>query len=221
MKILIVEDDTELAAAIAKVVEQAGWLAETCGDGGEAAFLGATESYDAAVVDLGLPVQDGISVIRHWREQGRDFPVLILTARHRWSDKLAGFSSGADDYLTKPVQLEEVTLRLSALLRRARGHGDAVLRVGPLELDTVAQRFLFEGAPLTLTAQEHRILAYLMHHAGEVVSRTQIGEHVYARDLEPDSNTVDVLIGRIRKKLGTPLIHTERGMGFRLAVQDS
>ncbi len=220
MRVLIVEDDAQLAASLAKTVERAGWLAETCGDGGQAAFLGATENYDAAVVDLGLPVQDGISVIRHWREQGREFPVLILTARNRWSDKLAGFSSGADDYLTKPFQLEEVALRLSALLRRVRGHGGAVLRVGGLEFDTVASRFLMEGAPLSLTAQEHRILAYLMHHAGEVVSRTEIGEHVYARDLEPDSNTVDVLIGRIRRKLGMPLIHTERGLGFRLAAPE-
>src|SRR5690606_1203730 len=155
-------------------------------------------SYDAAVVDLGLPGRDGVSLIRHWREQGRDFPVLILTARNRWSDKLAGFGAGADDYLTKPFQLEEVVLRLRALMRRVRGHSDAVLTGGPLRFATVNSRFSVDDEPLQLTAQEQRILSYLMHHAGQVVSRSEIAEHVYQRDLEPDSNTVDVLIGRIR-----------------------
>ena len=216
MRVLIVEDDAQLARRIAQVVEQAGLLPETCADGSEAEFLGATESYDAAVVDLGLPGRDGVSLIRHWREQGRDFPVLILTARNRWSDKLAGFGAGADDYLTKPFQLEEVVLRLRALLRRVRGHADTVLSVGSLRYDTVNSRFFVDDAPLQLTAQEQRILSYLMHNAGQVVSRSEIAEHVYQRDLEPDSNTVDVLIGRIRKKLGHPLIRTERGLGFRL-----
>lgn len=220
MRVLIVEDDAELAQRIAQVIQQAGLLPETCADGGEAEFLGATESYDAAVVDLGLPGRDGVSLIRHWREQGRDFPVLILTARNRWSDKLAGFGAGADDYLTKPFQLEEVVLRLRALLRRVRGHADAVLSVGPLRYDTVNSRFFVDDAPLQLTAQEQRILSYLMHNAGQVVSRSEIAEHVYQRDLEPDSNTVDVLIGRIRKKLGHPLIRTERGLGFRL-IEDA
>lgn len=221
MRVLIVEDDAELARRIAQVVEQAGLLPETCGDGSEAEFLGATESYDAAVVDLGLPGRDGVSLIRHWREQGRDFPVLILTARNRWSDKLAGFGAGADDYLTKPFQLEEVVLRLRALLRRVRGHADTVLSVGPLRYDTVNARFFVDDAALQLTAQEQRILAYLMHNAGQVVSRSEIAEHVYQRDLEPDSNTVDVLIGRIRRKLGHPLIRTERGLGFRLTEDAS
>lgn len=217
MRVLIVEDDVQLAERIAQSVAQAGLLPELCHDGCKAEFLGATESYDAAVVDLGLPGRDGISLIQHWREQGCQFPVLILTARSRWSDKLAGFGAGADDYLTKPFQLEEVALRLRALIRRTRGHADAVLQVGPLRYDTVASRFTLDETPLQLTAQEQRILAYLMHHAGRIVSRSDIAEHVYQRDLEPDSNTVDVLIGRIRKKLGRPLIHTERGLGFRLA----
>lgn len=217
MRILVVEDDVALAQRIAQSLAQAGFLPELCHDGAEADFLGATERYAAAVVDLGLPSQDGISLIRHWREQGNNFPVLILTARGRWSDKLAGFGAGADDYLTKPFQLEEVALRLHALLRRASGHAAAVLQVGPLCYDTLASRFSLDDAPLQLTAQEQRILAYLMLHAGEVVSRSDIAEHVYQRDMEPDSNTVDVLIGRIRKKLGHALIHTERGLGFRLA----
>ncbi len=220
MRVLVVEDDRELAERLCRVLGDAGLLAEHAADGDQAAFLGATEDYDAAVLDLGLPGRDGISVLHHWREQKRDFPVLILTARNRWSDKLSGFGAGADDYLAKPFHLEEVVLRVRALLRRARGHADAVLRVGPLEFDTHSSRFTLDEQPLQLTAQEQRILAYLMHRTGQVVSRSEIGEHVYARDLEPDSNTVDVLVGRIRRKLGRPLIHTERGLGFRLAAED-
>lgn len=221
MRLLIVEDDARLASNLAQVTEQAGLLAEICGDGSEADFLGATESYDAAVVDLGLPGLDGVSLIQRWRDQGCDFPILILTARNRWSDKLAGFGAGADDYLTKPFQLEEVVLRLHALLRRAHGHHDTVLQAGPLRYDTVHSRFSLEGKALHLTAQEQRILSYLMHHQGRIVSRSEIAEHVYHRDLEPDSNTLDVLIGRIRKKLGQPLIRTERGLGFRLSATES
>ena len=218
MRVLLVEDDAILAGRLRDVLEQAGLLVEIAGDGTQAAFLGCTEDYDAAVLDLGLPGQDGISVLHHWREHGRDLPVLILTARGRWSDKLAGFGAGADDYLTQPLHLEEVVLRLRALVRRTRGHADPVLRVGALAFDTLSSRFTLDGQPLTLTAQEQRILAYLMHRPDQVVSRSEIGEHVYARDLEPDSNTVDVLIGRIRRKLGRPLIHTERGLGFRLSA---
>jgi two-component system OmpR family response regulator len=220
MRVLLVEDDAALAERLREVLQTAGLLVEIATDGRQAAFLGCTEDYDAAVLDLGLPGQDGISVLHHWREQGRDLPVLILTARGRWSDKLAGFGAGADDYLTKPLQLEEVVLRLRALVRRARGHADPVLRVGTLEFDTVTSRFALDGRTLAFTAQEQRILAYLMHRPDQVVSRSEIGEHVYARDLEPDSNTVDVLIGRIRRKLGRPLIRTERGLGFRLSADD-
>ncbi len=218
MRVLIVEDDIALAERIAESLIQGGLLPELCHDGREAGFLGATERYAAAVVDLGLPGMDGVSLIRHWREQGGDFPVLILTARSRWSDKLAGFGAGADDYLTKPFQLEEVALRLHALLRRSGGHAVPMLEVGPLRYDTMTSRFSLDDLPLHLTAQEQRILAFLMHRAGQVVSRSDIAEQVYQRDLEPDSNTVDVLIGRIRRKLGNHrLIHTERGLGFRLA----
>jgi two-component system OmpR family response regulator len=218
MRILVVEDDPELARQLAEVIQGAAMLAEVVSDGEEAAYLGAVEEYDAAVLDLGLPRRDGISVLGHWREQGREFPVLILTARSRWSDKLAGFGAGADDFLAKPFELDEVPLRLRALLRRRHGHAAAVLRAGPLELDTTTSRFRLDGAALALTAQEQRILAYLMHRAGELVTRIEIGEHVYARDLERDSNTVDVLIGRIRRKIGHQLIQTERGLGFRLVT---
>ncbi|KAB2920235.1 MAG: response regulator transcription factor [Dechloromonas sp.] len=217
MRVLVVEDDAELAASIAAGLRQDGMIAETVGNGDEAAFLGCTEDYDAAVLDLGLPGQDGVSVLRHWREQGRRMPVLVLTARGRWSDKLASFDAGADDYLTKPFLQEEVALRLRVLKRRSLGHASPILQAGPLQYDANADRFTLDGQPLSMTAQEQRILAYLMQRKGHVVTRSEISEHVYARDLDPDSNTLDVLIGRIRRKLGHPLIHTERGRGFRLA----
>lgn len=218
---LIVEDDVELARSIGDSLRQAGMLAETVADGGEACFLGCTEDYDAAVLDLGLPGQDGISVLRHWREQGRHLPVLILTARGRWSDKLAGFDAGADDYLTKPFLHEEVALRLRALHRRTQGRSMPVIEAGPLQYDGNADRFTLHGSNLTLTAQEQRILAYLIQNKERVVSRAEISEHVYARDLDPDSNTLDVLVGRIRRKLGLNLIHTERGRGFCLRAPDN
>jgi two-component system OmpR family response regulator len=221
MKVLLVEDDRELAARIAAALSADGMIVDTVHDGDEAAFVGSTEDYDAAVLDLGLPGQDGVSVLRHWREQGRRLPVLVLTARGRWSDKLASFDAGADDFLTKPFLHEEVALRLRVLKRRALGHSSPILQAGPLSYDANADRFTLAGAPLNLTAQEKRILAYLIQRKGCVVSRNEISEHVYARDLDPDSNTLDVLIGRIRRKLGVPLIQTERGRGFCLTEVDA
>ncbi|HOI52656.1 MAG TPA: response regulator transcription factor [Azonexus sp.] len=221
MKVLLVEDDRELAAKIAAALSADGMIVDTVHDGDEAAFVGSTEDYDAAVLDLGLPGQDGVSVLRHWREQGRRLPVLVLTARGRWSDKLASFDAGADDFLTKPFLHEEVALRLRVLKRRALGHSSPILQAGPLSYDANADRFTLDGAPLNLTAQEKRILAYLIQRKDCVVSRNEISEHVYARDLDPDSNTLDVLIGRIRRKLGVPLIQTERGRGFCLTEVDA
>ena len=218
MRVLVVEDDEKLAAQLAAALGAAGFAVDVEHDGREAAFAGSVEPYDAAVLDLGLPGQDGVSVLREWREGGCHWPVLVLTARNRWSDKLASFDAGADDYLTKPFMTEEVVLRLRAMLRRAAaGSGAGELRAGELVYEVGAGRFLWQGRALQLTAQEHKILAYLMHHCGQLVTRTEISEHVYARDLDPDSNTIDVLIGRIRRKLGAPqLIRTERGQGFRL-----
>lgn len=220
MRVLIVEDDRELAESLARVLDESGMVAEIATNGREADFLGCTEKYDAAVLDLGLPELDGVSVLQHWREQGRRFPVLILTGRGRWSDKLSGFGAGADDYLTKPFMHEEVVLRLRALMRRAYGHAEPVLQVGPLSYDTHQGRFSMDGRRLSFTAQEERILAYLMHQPGVVLSRTDISEHVYARDSDPDSNAIDVLISRIRRKLGTPMIRTIRGRGFALVPPD-
>lgn len=217
MRILVVEDDAALAAQLQGALQRAGFSVDVESDGDAASFAGSTEQYDAAVLDLGLPLRDGLTVLRDWREAGCQWPVLILTARNRWSDKVAGFTAGADDYLTKPFMLDEVVLRLRAMLRRTAGSAGTLLKAGPLEYDVTAGRFWLDGQTLQLTAQEHKILVYLMHHPNRVLTRTEISEHVYARDLDPDSNTLDVLIGRIRRKLGQPdLLVTERGQGFRL-----
>lgn len=216
MRVLVAEDDEALASRICAALREAGLSAEACSDGAEAEFRGATEAFDAAVLDLGLPTLDGLSVLYRWREQGIALPVLILTARGRWHDKLAAFNAGADDYLTKPFLLDEVVLRVRALIRRAHGHASPLIVCGPLSLDVHAGRFTLDGASLSLTAQESRILGYLMHHIGRIVSRSELGEHVYEGGQDPDSNVIDVLIGRIRRKIGPGLLHTHRGQGFRL-----
>ena len=217
MRILVVEDEPVLALRLQQTLEAAGFAVDVAYDGEEGWHLGDTEPYDAAVLDLGLPKIDGVSILQKWRAAGRQLPVLILTARSRWSEKLAGFQAGADDYMTKPFEMDEVVYRLRALIRRAAGHAQPELHCGPLRLDTLAGRFSLDGVPLQLTAQEFRILSYLMHHAGAVVSRTELMEHVYDRHFDSDSNVLEVLIGRIRRKLGADLIHTVRGLGYRLA----
>ncbi|WP_397608604.1 response regulator transcription factor [Silanimonas sp.] len=218
MRLLLVEDDAPLREAVRGALVAEGWVVDACADGDEALWLGTEEPFDAAVLDLGLPRRDGISVLQAWREAGRNFPVLVLTARNRWNDKLAGFGAGADDYLTKPFEIDEVVLRLKALIRRASGHASSVIRVGALELDTLANRFRVDGRGLALTAGEYRLLAFLAHHAGRTVPRNELAEHLYDRDFDLDSNVIDVQIGRIRKKLAPhKLLHTDRGLGFRLA----
>jgi two-component system OmpR family response regulator len=217
MRILVVEDEPVLALRLQQTLEAAGFAVDVAYDGEEGWHLGDTEPYDAAVLDLGLPKIDGVSILQRWRAAGRRLPVLILTARSRWSEKMVGFQAGADDYMTKPFEMDEVVYRLRALIRRAAGHAQPELSCGPLRLDTLAGRFSLDGVPLQLTAQEFRILSYLMHHAGAVVSRTELMEHVYDRHFDSDSNVLEVLIGRIRRKLGTDLIHTVRGLGYRLA----
>jgi two-component system OmpR family response regulator len=186
------------------------------GDGKEADLLGRTEPYDAVVLDLGLPQLDGLSVLRGWRSDGVAVPVLILTARGRWSEKQSGFSAGADDYLVKPFELGEAVLRVQALVRRSRGHASPEIRAGALRLDTHRGEFTLAGEPVALTAQEYRLLAYLAHHAERVVSRSELLDHVYERSLDPDSNVVDVLLARVRRKIGAERIETLRGRGFRL-----
>jgi two-component system OmpR family response regulator len=216
MRILVIEDEPALALRLQQTLESAGFVVDVAYDGEEGWHLGDTESYDAAVLDLGLPKIDGVTILRRWRESGRAFPVLILTARSRWSEKMAGFQAGADDYMTKPFEMDEVVYRLHALIRRAAGHAQPELACGKLRLDTLAGRFSFDGVPLQLTAQEFRILSYLIHHAGKLVSRSELIEHVYDRHFDNDSNVLEVLIGRIRRKLGADLIHTVRGQGYRM-----
>lgn len=216
MRILLVEDEPRIAAALAVALRGAGYAVDLAADDEEALFLGETEPYDAAVLDLGLPRLDGLSVLRRWRAGGRDLPVLILTARGSWRDKVEGIDAGADDYLGKPFAIEELLARLRALLRRAAGRASPVLRHGGIEVDTRAARVAVDGRPVPLTALEYRILAYLMHRADRVVSQTELTEHVYAQDFDRDSNTIEVMIGRLRRKLGRSSIATVRGLGYRM-----
>jgi two-component system OmpR family response regulator len=192
-------------------------VADTARNGIDAHFMGDTEPYDAVILDIGLPQMDGITVLKKWRAAGRAMPVLILTARDSWHEKVAGIDAGADDYLTKPFHMEELLARLRALIRRAGSHASAELACGPLTLDTRSSRVALDGRGLTLTSHEYRVLAYLMHHQGEIVSRSDLIEHIYAQDYDRDSNTVEVFIGRLRKKLPPGLIETVRGLGYRLA----
>jgi two-component system OmpR family response regulator len=216
MRLLVVEDDPDLGRQLEAALSDAGYAVDLAGDGDEGHFLGDTEPYDAVVLDLGLPGMDGLSALERWRQDGRTFPVLILTARDRWSEKVAGFDAGADDYVAKPFHIEEVLARLRALLRRAAGHASAELTCGPLRLDTRTGRVSVDSNPVKLTALEYRLLAYLMHHPGEVISRSELTEHLYDQDFDRDSNTIEVFVGRIRKKLGIDLIGTVRGLGYRL-----
>lgn len=218
MRLLVVEDDPILLRQLRERLGTEGYAVDAAIDGAEAAFLGSSEPYDAIVLDLGLPRRDGLSVLRSWREEGLSIPVLILTARDHWHDKVLGIDAGADDYLAKPFHMEELLARLRALIRRARGHASSELRAGSIVLDTRTGTVTTDGQPLDLTGYEFRVLSYLMHHAGEVVSRTELTEHVYAQDFDRDSNTIEVFIGRLRKKLGGDLIKTVRGLGYRLEI---
>jgi len=216
MRVLVVEDDPDLGRQLSEALSQAGYAVDLAPDGEEGHFLGETEPYDAAVLDLGLPKMDGVRVLEKWRTSGKDMPVLILTARDRWSEKVAGFDAGADDYLTKPFVTEELLARLRALMRRAAGHASAALECGDLRVDTRAARASVNGEPIKLTAHEYRVLSYLMHHQGRVVPRTELVEHIYDQDFDRDSNTIEVFVGRLRRKIGSNRILTERGLGYRL-----
>jgi two-component system, OmpR family, response regulator len=221
MRILIVEDDPNLNRQLCEAVSDAGYVVDRAFDGEEGHFLGDTEPYDAVVLDVGLPKMDGISVLERWRRDGRKMPVLILTARDRWSDKVSGIDAGADDYVTKPFHIEEVMARVRALIRRAAGHASSEIHCGPLRLDTRASKATVNGAPLKLTSHEYRLLAYLMHHRGKIVSRTQLIEHLYDQDFDRDSNTIEVFVGRLRRKIGLDLIETVRGLGYRMNDVDA
>src|ERR1700742_498630 len=218
MRVLIVGDDTDLARQLKGALADAGYAVDHAPDGEEAQFLGDTEPYDAIVLDLGLPKIDGVSDLERWRKDGMATPVLILTARDGWSQKVAGFDAGADDYLTKPFHTEELLARLRALLRRTAGHASAVLQCGELMLDPKAARASVKGEPLRLTSLEYRLLHYLMMHQGRVISRTELVEHLYDQDFDRDSNTIEVFVGRLRKKVGADRIETVRGLGYRLVA---
>jgi two-component system, OmpR family, response regulator len=217
VRLLVVEDDKDLNRQIVTALEQAGYAVDKAFDGEEGLFLGETEPYDAVILDLGLPVIDGVSVLQAWRRAGKVMPILILTARDRWSDKVAGFDAGADDYVVKPFHVEELLARLRALLRRAAGHATSELICGPLRLDTRSSRVVVDGNPIKLTSHEYRLLSYLMHHQGRVVSRSELVEHLYDQDFDRDSNTIEVFVGRLRRKLGVEVLQTVRGLGYMCA----
>jgi two-component system, OmpR family, response regulator len=216
VRVLVVEDEAVLAQHLAAALGDAGYAIDTAADGERADFLAQTESYDAIVLDLGLPKIDGLTLLRRWRDLDVTTPVLVLTARGSWHEKVQGIDGGADDYVAKPFRMEEVLARLRALIRRAAGHGSSSLRVGPVALDTRLARVTLEGVPVKVTGHEFRVLSYLMHHRGRIVSQSELTEHIYAQAFDRDSNTVEVFIARLRRKLGARFIETVRGLGYRI-----
>ena len=221
MRLLVIEDDPDLNRQLVTAFTEAGYVVDAARDGEEGHFLGDTEPYDAIVLDIGLPIMDGVSVLEKWRRSGRKTPVLILTARDRWSDKVAGFDAGADDYVAKPFHMEEVLARIRALVRRSAGHASSEISCGPLMLDTKSARVTVDGKAIKLTSLEFRLLSYLMLHKGRVVSRTELVEHLYDQDFDRDSNTIEVFVGRLRKKLGVDMLRTIRGLGYCISEPDN
>ena len=216
MRILVVEDDADHSRQLKDALKDVGYAVDVANDGEEGHHLGDTEPYDAVILDLGLPVIDGVSVLQKWRADGKKFPVLILTARDQWSEKVAGFDAGADDYLTKPFHTEELMARLRALLRRAAGHTTDTIDIGGLSVDNRSARAFVDGMSIKLTSHEFRLLSYMATHRGRVISRTELVEHIYDQDFDRDSNTIEVFVGRLRRKIGTDRIETVRGLGYRL-----
>ncbi|ALJ37916.1 DNA-binding response regulator [Azospirillum brasilense] len=216
MRLLVVEDDPALARQLAERLEGEGYAVDRAADGEEGQFLGETEPYDTIVLDLGLPRVDGLTVLRSWRAQGIAAPVIILTARGAWTEKVQGIDAGADDYLAKPFSMEELLARIRALIRRSKGHASAEIACGGVVLDTRSGRVTLDGQTVELTGHEFRVLDYLMHRKGQLVSRTELTEHIYAQDFDRDSNTIEVFVGRLRRKLGADLIKTVRGLGYKL-----
>jgi two-component system OmpR family response regulator len=216
MRILVVEDDKNLNRQIKDALTDAGYAVDVAFDGEEGHYLGDTEPYDAVVLDIGLPQMDGLSVLEEWRRAGKSMPVLLLTARDRWSDKVQGIDAGADDYVAKPFHMEEVLARIRALVRRSAGHASNEITAGPVRLDIRSGKVTVDGAAIKLTSHELRLLSYLMHHKGKVVSRTELTEHLYDQDFDRDSNTIEVFVGRLRKKLPEEVIQTVRGLGYQI-----
>jgi two-component system OmpR family response regulator len=216
VRVLVVEDEPRLSRHLAVTLGEGGYAVDCAADGERADFLVQTESYDAVLLDLGLPKIDGLTLLRGWREAGLSVPVLVLTARGSWHEKVLGIDSGADDYVAKPFRMEEVLARLRALIRRSGGRSAPQLRCGAVALDPRASKVTLDGVPVKLTAHELRVLSYLMHHRGRIVSQSELTEHIYAQSFDRDSNTVEVFIGRLRRKLGAAVIETVRGLGYRM-----
>ncbi len=216
MRALIVEDDPVLSSQLSAAMADAGFVTDCAADGTQGEYLGATESYDVAILDLGLPGMTGIEVLTRWRDADLTMPVLILTARGDWTDKVAGFRAGADDYAVKPFRLDEVVLRCQTLIRRAAGHARPVIRAGALALDSQLGVITRDGIALKLTAFEQRILAYLLHHQNRIVSRTELSDHLYDAEADRDFKSIEVVIGRLRRKVGDGVIETRRGEGYLL-----
>lgn len=214
MKVLVVEDDARIAEEVTLALQGAGYIVDAVADGEDAWFRGDTEEYDAVVLDLGLPNMDGLSILKKWRANDRRFPILILSARGSWSERVEGIDSGADEYLPKPFHMAELLARLRAIIRRSAGNATTTLSIGSLTLDPRQMRVAQDGQPINLSPQEYRLLSYLMHHAGRIVTQIELTEHLYAQDFERDSNAIEVLVGRVRKKLKIDLIETRRGFGY-------
>jgi two-component system, OmpR family, response regulator len=216
MRVLVVEDDKNLREQLAAALGDAGYAVDSADNGEDGQFLGETEPYDLAILDLGLPKIDGLSVLKYWRKEGRTMPVLILSARDRWSEKVEGLDLGANDYVTKPFHMGELLARVRANVRRQTDHQSAVIEVGDLQLNSATGQVSVNGAPVKLTAYQYKVLDYLMHHAGRIVSRSELTEKIYSQDHERDSNTIEVFIGILRRKIGSDRIITEKGLGYRL-----
>ena len=216
MRLLVVEDEPRLAADLRSALEAAGYAVDVAHDGAAADFCVETERYDSVILDLGLPRIDGLTLLGRWRRTGKTMPVLLLTARDSWRDKVEGIDAGADDYVAKPFHVEEVIARVRALIRRAAGHAEAELRCGSVTLHVPRASVSVNNVPVTLTSHEFRILSYLMHHRGRVVGQSELIEHVYAQSFDRDSNTIEVFVSRLRCKLGVDCIRTVRGLGYCL-----
>ncbi|MEQ1618824.1 MAG: response regulator transcription factor [Terricaulis sp.] len=216
MRVLVVEDDKNLREQLASALTDAGYTVDTADNGEDGQFLGETEPYDIAILDLGLPKVDGLTVLKAWRKEGRTHPVLILSARDRWSEKVEGLDLGANDYVTKPFHMAELLARVRSNVRRQTDHKSSVLDVGDLSLNSATGQVTVNGVPIKLTAYQYKVLDYLMHHAGRIVSRTELTEKIYAQDHERDSNTIEVFVGILRRKIGAERIITEKGLGYRL-----
>jgi two-component system OmpR family response regulator len=216
MRILLAEDEPVLCDQIKKLLSAEGRIVDLAHDGEEACFLGATEPYDMIILDIGLPVRDGISILKEWRGNGISTPVLILTARDGWSDRVDGLDAGADDYMIKPFHLPELAARVRATQRRSSGRTNPLFEKGGVVFDTRSGRVTLDGVPVDLTAQEVAVLSYLVHNSGRLISRTELSEHIYNYDGDRDSNTIAVFVNRLRKKLGPDLIQTTRGRGYMI-----